>query len=192
MQETILGGIAFLLFVIYDLEQAQYISRRFHKIVQFFFSLGFIVLLISTLGVLYRTLTVIPFGGLRQMGFILSALLFLILLVYTLFFVLPFQETYVEQTGAKTYDKGVYALCRHPGVLWFAGFYFSLWLAFQTSGLLWMAIWYTGLNLGYIILQDVAIFPRVFSDYLRYQQEVPFLVPTKRSLTRCMKTLFWI
>ena len=190
MQETILGGIAFLLFVIYDLEQAQYISRRFHKIVQFFFSLGFIVLLISTLGVLYRTLTVIPFGGLRQMGFSLTALLFLILLVYTLFFVLPFQETYVEQTGAKTYDKGVYALCRHPGVLWFAGFYFSLWLAFQTSGLLWMAIWYTGLNLGYIILQDVAIFPRVFSDYLRYQQEVPFLVPTKRSLTRCMKTLF--
>lgn len=190
MQETILGGIAFLLFVIYDLEQAQYISRRFHKIVQFFFSLGFIVLLISTLGVLYRTLTVIPFGGLRQMGFSLSALLFLILLVYTLFFVLPFQETYVEQTGAKTYDKGVYALCRHPGVLWFAGFYFSLWLAFQTSSLLWMAIWYTGLNFGYIILQDVAIFPRVFSDYYRYQQEVPFLVPTKRSLTRCMKTLF--
>ena len=24
------------------------------------------------------------------------------------------------------YTEGVYALCRHPGVLWFAGFYFCL------------------------------------------------------------------
>ena len=39
--------------------------------------------------------------------------------IYTLFFALPFDETYVkENQGRKVYTAGMYALCRHPGVLW--------------------------------------------------------------------------
>ncbi len=49
---------------------------------------------------------------------------FLALLIYTLFFALPFEETYCEENKLRAaYTEGVYGLCRHPGVLWFAGAY---------------------------------------------------------------------
>ena len=41
-------------------------------------------------------------------------------LIYTLFFALPFDETYAKQNnGRYVCDRGVYALCRHPGILCF-------------------------------------------------------------------------
>ena len=113
---------------------------------------------------------------------------FLVLLIYTLFFALPFEETYVAQEAHKTYDKKMYALCRHPGVLWFAGFYICLWLAFGTKPLLVMAIWFSLLNFCYVILQDLYTFPKVFSDYGDYQKRVPFLIPNGKSMKRCMDT----
>ena len=113
---------------------------------------------------------------------------FLAVLIYTLFFALPFEETYVAQDAHKTYDKKMYALCRHPGVLWFAGFYICLWLAFGTKPLLVMAIWFSLLNFCYIVLQDDYTFPRIFSDYEDYKKRVPFLLPNGKSLKRCIDT----
>ena len=108
--------------------------------------------------------------------------------IYTLFFALPFEETYVAQEAHKTYDKKMYALCRHPGVLWFAGFYICLWLAFGTKPLLVMAIWFSLLNFCCIVLQDKYSYPKVFSDYGDYQKRVPFLIPNGKSLKRCLDT----
>ena len=188
MLETILGGIAFLLFAIYDLEQARIVPRRFHAIVQFFFLIGFLLLMVATVHAVWGAVDTVV-CDLKLAGGLALALLFFILLLYTLFFALPFEETYVTQTGKRTYDKGMYALCRHPGVLWFAGFYFSLWFALGSAALLWIAILYSGLNVGYIILQDMVTFPRIFSDYEAYRQRVPFLLPTPASLKRCVLTL---
>ena len=92
----------------------------------------------------------------KQILFLILAILFLGLLIYTLFFALPFEETYIEQDAHKTYDKKMYALCRHPGVLWFAGFYFCLWLSLGTKPLLAMAVWFSFLNFCYIVLHRVA------------------------------------
>ena len=188
MKETIIGTIAFILFIIYDLEQAGAVSHRFHKITKYFFTIGSVILLLVTGVLLWKTVPfVMPMNG-KQFVFLILSVIFLALLIYTLFFALPFEETYVAQEAHKTYDIKMYALCRHPGVLWFAGFYICLWLAFGTKPLLVMAIWFSLLNFCYVILQDLYTFPKVFSDYMDYKKRVPFLIPNGKSMKRCMDT----
>lgn len=188
MKETVFGTIAFILFAVYDLEQAGAVSHRFHKIIKYFFTLGSVILLAATGLLLWKTVPLImPLGG-KQILFLLLAVVFLLLLIYTLFFALPFEETYVAQDAHRTYDKKMYALCRHPGVLWFAGAYFSLWLMFGTMPWLAMAVWFSFLNFCYIVLQDCYTFPKIFSDYGDYKKRVPFLIPNGKSFKRCLET----
>ena len=156
----------------------------------FLFLLGFTILAGCTAVLVWTQGLQILFRHSINFGFLLCALLFLGLLIYTLFFALPFQETYVDQTaGAKTYDKGMYALCRHPGVLWFTGFYCCLWLALGGAALFWLAFWYSLFNVGYVLVQDYYTFPRIFADYSRYKRQVPFLLPNVKSLKNCILTL---
>ena len=57
---------------------------------------------------------------------------FLLVLLYVLFGSFSVKDAYVRQdSGRRVYDKGFYALCRHPGVLFFAGLYVSLHYAFE-------------------------------------------------------------
>ena len=103
------------------------------------------------------------------------ALCFLLLLCYTLFFALPFEETYVrESRGRRVCRTGMYALCRHPGVLWYAGFYFSLYAALGGTPLLVLAVTGTVLDLLYAVFQDVWTFPKTFCDYEEYRRAVSY------------------
>lgn len=188
MKETIFGTISFILFMFYDLEQAGAISHRFHKMTKYFFTIGSVFLVAATLCLLWNMDVLSAGWDGKKVFFLLLAVIFLALLIYTLFFALPFEETYVAQDAHKTYDKKMYALCRHPGVLWFAGFYLCLWLAFGGKPLLVMAIWFSFLNFCYIVLQDQYTFLKVFSDYAEYQKRVPFLIPNGKSLKRCLDT----
>ena len=188
MKEIVLGTISFILYMVYDLEQAGAISHRFRKITKNFFMAGSVMLVAATVMLLWRTGILQMDFGMKQIFFLMFAILFWGLLIYTLFFALPFEETYVVQDAHKTYDKKMYALCRHPGVLWFAGFYFCLWLAFGGKSLLVMAVWFSFLNFCYIILQDCYTFPKIFSDYDDYKRRVPFLIPDGKSLKRCLET----
>ena len=188
MVEIALGTIAFILYMIYDLEQAGFISYHFHKITKGFFTVGSAFLVAATMMLLWKIDIFHTERGMKQFFFLILTILFLGLLIYTLFFALPFEETYVTQDAHKTYDKKMYALCRHPGVLWFAGFYFCLWLAFGGKSLLVMAVWFSFLNFCYIILQDCYTFPKIFSDYDDYKRRVPFLIPDGKSLKRCLET----
>lgn len=184
------GGLSFLLFILYDLEQAGLLIKTWQRFVRSFFLLGFLILAVCTAFLVWHQITAPIVWRLSQVVALFIALLFLLLLIYTLFFALPFEETYVSQTaGAKTYDCGIYALCRHPGVLWFTGFYVCLWLACGGASLFWLAFWYSLFNVGYVILQDVCTFPRIFTDYEQYKQRVPFLLPNYASLRRCISTL---
>ena len=189
MLELLLGIIAFILFAVYDLEQARLFSKKFHKFIRFFFVTGFILLIIATVMAVRQTGFAKLLVSIKACCFFLIAFLFLALLIYTLFFALPFKETYVNQNGCRTYNQGMYALCRHPGVLWFGGFYFFLWLALGGELLFQMAVTYTAFNISYVILQDLFTFPRIFFDYKEYKQRVPFLMPTFKSARHCIKTL---
>lgn len=102
------------------------------------------------------------------------------LMADALFFALPRKEAYGEpgrQREAQT--GGVYALCRHPGVLWFLGLYACLW----PLGLpLRAAVIYSLLNLLLAAFEDALVFPTRLEGYADYRRTTPFLIPNGRSL----------
>ena len=63
-----------------------------------------------------------------------------------------------------------------------------IFLAFQNETMLFMLIGFNLLNIGYVILQDIIIFPKQFVDYDEYKKIVPFLVPTIKSIRSCIRT----
>lgn len=172
MLELWIGLSAFLLFALGDLNEL----RRKTKMLNATFFLGCILLFYSTASLVWPMLPGAPFWRLFLFGG--AAACFFALLMYALFFAIPFEETYISLGGVKKVCRtGMYGMCRHPGVLWFAGFYLFLYIAVPSSELLVAALAFNAANLVYVIWQDVCIFPRSFSDYGDYKQTVPFLIP---------------
>lgn len=181
-----IGCISFPLFILYDMNQIK--SNRPYLKPLFF--IGFLVLSLVTL-----KLSVTVFESDYIVGFFTVAVFYLLaggnllLLVYTLFFAIPFQEAYVEGSGQKICKEGVYALCRHPGVLFFAGFYLFLGLALGRPMMLLAGLCFSVLNLLYVWIQDIYIFPKLFEGYEEYRREAPFLIPDRVSMRRCGEDL---
>ena len=186
MWQLILGTAGFVLYFVYDINSV--LSKN--VCLQKFFAWGSIHVEASVVaefcsawGQGHRSVEAV-------IGFGIGALFFLGLLIYTLFFALPFEETYCEENKLRAaYTEGVYGLCRHPGVLWFAGAFLCMW------GMLggWRPGIYFGLmifwNYLYIIFQDLWTFPRTFFNYREYQQSTPFLIPNGKSIRVCMKSI---
>lgn len=124
MWQFILGSTGFILYFIYDINSV----RMKNAVLQKFFAAGSILVVVSLIAELYTA-----WGNCHRKigtmtGFGLGGFLFLCLLIYTLFFALPFEETYCEENKLRAaYTEGMYGLCRHPGVLWFAGAYLCMW-----------------------------------------------------------------
>lgn len=177
-----LGLMAFVLFFISDYNDWR-LSRRELKLC---FPAGAVLLAAGT--VLEARRGSAPTSGwLRGLFFVLGAM-FLALLVYTLFFALPVEASYARPGQKRpACTTGVYALCRHPGVLWFAGLYGCLWAA---AGLpLWEAVLYSGLNVLLVVFEDRCVFPARLEGYGAYQAATPFLLPTRRSIRACRETI---
>ena len=178
--EIVIGIIAFILYFIYDFNTI----HKNNKFIKTFFLIGTIIL-VGITG--YNT--VIYFINTNIYLIILCSilsLLFLSLLVYTLFFAIPFDETYVKDSKKRlAYTKGVYGICRHPGMLWFIGLYLSLWGLTNNPSCGLFYIIMILCDLLYIIYQDVYIFPKTFSNYDEYKMTTPFLLPfnSKKELT---------
>ena len=176
------GCAGFLCYFLYDINSITWKN----KLLQRFFLLGTLLVAFSSVGIIAD-----GFDGMRKQPlcavfFGIFALFFFGLMVYTLFFALPFGETYVEENHRrKTYTKGMYALCRHPGVLWFALFYLALALMIGTARAAVDGALLTAWNVCYICLQDRVIFPQTFYDYEKYRKTTPFLFPNRKSAGRC-------
>ena len=179
----VLGCLAFLLMMFYDLNQV-----KFHwGWGKYMFMAGGILLLIVT-GLLINNHLFDQRSF--HIGHLFAAVLCMIntlLLVYTLFFALPFEDTYVEQAHLKVYDQGVYALCRHPGILWFFFAYTFLSMTFSSIEIAVAAILFSVMNLLYAYMQDRFIFPKTLEGYKAYCERVPFLIPTRQSLKESLK-----
>lgn len=185
MPYIVLGSLAFLFFVVYDINSVT-INKR---LLRGGFFIGFLLLIAATGGIISATVKEAVWYSVRTPVFIAASIVFLVLLVYTLFFAIPFESTYLKtDEPPKTCTIGVYALSRHPGVLWFAGFYFSLWIALPGTLLLIAGIWFSLLNCFYIVLQDRWIFMITFPDYGEYKKTTPFLFPNFQSINRCLHT----
>lgn len=103
----------------------------------------------------------------------------------SLFGALPVKDTYLSpQADQKLVDSGVYALCRHPGALFFPLMFVSLALGLGSRGLLFSSLIASTLNLLYVVFQDQRVFPVTIPGYDGYRQRVPFLLPTAQSIAR--------
>ena len=179
----LLGGLSFLLMIFYDVNQI-----KFHlSIGKWAFALGSLLLSIVSIYLIFYHREGLFHAGIWQWIFLGISFLFLVLLVYTLFFALPFDSTYVKQSDQMVYDQGVYALSRHPGILWFFLFYLFLTLALSSMEVGAACVVFSSLNLAYAYIQDVYIFPKQLSGYESYQKRVPFIIPTSQSIKACFK-----
>ena len=107
---------------------------------------------------------------------------FLGMQMYVLFGCFSGKDAYCENGKQSVYDKGPYALCRHPGLIAFAGAYASLCLGTdlpkRTAAVL------TLLDLLLVVFEDVIVFPKTLSGYDEYKKTTPFLIPTAESIKR--------
>ncbi len=172
------GCLAFFFWLMFDLNK---LTLRF-KILNISFAIGMLLLAYSTIGILlngYQHIN-IPIV-VRVIALILAVLSFL-LLIYVLFYALPFDKTYKGTQKNQVIATGMYALCRHPGAIWFFFFYIFLWLASSINIMLAAAIIWPLLNIIYVYIQDKWILPHTLFGYDQYQKNVPFLVPSFNSL----------
>lgn len=173
-----LGCFAFILMIFYDFNQI-----KFHfKIGKFAFAAGSLLLMGITIFIMVSNVERLLHGTIYQYLFLFISFIFFMLLLYTLFFALPFDDTYIEQNKGKVQDQGVYSLCRHPGVLWFFISYLFLAFSMASQQVLYVAIVFSFLNLIYAYIQDKVIFPIMLDGYQSYQNRVPFLIPSKKSI----------
>lgn len=175
-----------MLFWVYDINSIKAKSKALKSL----FFVGILLLVVATGLLLLSGWNTGEFSTYRMMLFLIFALIFLLLLIYTLFFALPFNATYInESTKPKVCMAGIYGMCRHPGFWWFLGMYICIVLAVPTLEMMVGAAVFCILNFIYIIMQDIWTFPKYFGDYDQYKEKVPFLVPTRASLQEGMKSL---
>jgi hypothetical protein len=174
----ICGALAFALYLLYDINGA----GKNLAVLKPLFTVGTVLLTGTTAAVIWRSkaslYTLTPVFAVLAIGM-------LVLLTYTLFFALPFKGAYVDGRPPLC-TTGMYALCRHPGILWFglmyAAIYGALPCALTASG----ALVFTALDIGYALFQDIYTFPRIFSGYENYKQTTPFIIPTPESIKKAL------
>lgn len=209
MTGIIMGLLGFVLFFLYDVNSVLWKKKALHG----FFTAG---CLLITAGTVYMAVRSWGEDGIAGgFGYCMAVLgiLNFCLLVYTLFFALPFEKTYLSAPDAQNAgdgsskragvdevfecveeksdvcDRGVYALCRHPGVLWFFFFFLFCGLAMPSGLFLTGGMIFSVCNLGYVIFQDIWTFPETFTNYNIYKKKTPFLLPTGESIRACIRTL---
>ena len=108
-------------------------------------------------------------------------------LVYSVFFaVKPRQEETCPAGMRPLTCRGMYALCRHPGVLWLGGFYGFMALAWHSRQWLLAFALFTLGDVLYVLYQDRCIFPHTIDRYGEYQKATPFLIPTASSVKEAL------
>jgi len=170
------GTAAFMLFILYDYNQIA--SNR--KGLKLLFPAGIAILLTASVEIAVHSIVVYDFGNKLTALFWLVSFAFFVLLIYTLFFAVPFDAAYVKGSKHKLRTDGVYGMCRHPGVLFLAGVYLFIALAMGKRDLLVGGAIFTFCNIVYEFIQDRWIFPRVFEGYDEYRKKIHFLLPLGR------------
>ncbi|NLV15695.1 MAG: hypothetical protein GXY50_00605 [Syntrophomonadaceae bacterium] len=185
MTFLVLGCLAFVFFYIFDLNKL----FSWHKRLNIFFAIGIAVLAVSTVGALFSGPRLFEFSFAIRLLWGSLSIITLLLVPYTLFFALPFTQTYLETANQNTViDTGMYALCRHPGVLWFLLFYLFLWLTSGKALVLWGGLLWTLMDIIHVYVQDRWVFPKIIIGYDQYKDKVPFLIPDRNSIRQAITT----
>lgn len=114
----------------------------------------------------------------------------LFLLAYSFFLEIPFAKTYAQAgTSGQLVTTGTYGLVRHPGVIWYALFLLALLFVTRSVTLLVATPLWVLLNILYVVLQERFFFDKMFPGYPEYRRQTPMLIPTGKSIARCLQTL---
>ena len=175
MLSLTLGIAGFVLYILYDINSITLRSRLLHAA----FAVGTLLVATATVLDILVAWRLGAFSGAADTALIAAAVVCFGALVYSLFFALPFQATYgAGSAGRHVCSRGIYGLCRHPGILCFFGMFLFLGIAALPGRLLVNGIVFSLLDLAYAWFQDRVTFPKTFCDYEDYQKKVPFLIPT--------------
>lgn len=185
MLSLLLGIAGFALYILYDINSFTRQSRLLHGA----FAVGSLLIAAAAVLDVAAAWKLGAFSGIGDAALAAAAVACFVALIYCLFFALPFQETYAEQDrGRHVCDRGVYALCRHPGILCFFGMFLFLGAAALPGRLLPHGMAFSLLNLAYAYFQDRITFPKTFCDYEAYRKKAPFLIPTRNSIRLARQT----
>ena len=169
---------AYALFFAYDVFNVRAPQVR---IANALFPLAFIMVALSTVIMVWisKDSFSLSFGSVLCLALSLACG---IAMIVALFFSLP-KDTYAEPgVKRKAYRGGMYALCRHPGVLWYALTYVFLMMSMQNeAGWIICMVLIAG-NVLYMLLQDFWTFPAIFVDYADYKCGTPLFFPTPSSV----------
>lgn len=180
----LLGCLSFLIFIIYDINQI----KGNYTWIKAFFPIGSLIISWATILMIIKPfnsdITVYP---ITTVTFISLSVISFLLLIYTLFFAIPFYNAYVVGAKQKLCTVGVYSLCRHPGVLFFGFFYLFLSIGLGKPFVLLAGAIFTFVNVMYVYLQDKYFFPKTFHDYYSYKENTNFLLPSKQSFKKCIR-----
>lgn len=175
------GCLSFVFFYIFDLNKIKFKKRSFN----IFFAAGIALMAVSTVGVLFESNRFFEFSTALKLLFGTLSIVSLFMILYSLFFALPFHKTYIDtKKGEAVINTGMYTLCRHPGVIWFFFFYLFLLLASGRIMMIWAAIIWITMDIIYVYIQDRWLFPKTLNGYEEYKSEVPFLIPNLASIRR--------
>ena len=112
------------------------------------------------------------------------------LLLYALFINLPLSNTYIASgVNNELIRTRLYALVRHPGVIWFILVMVALILVSKSSLLLIAAPIFILLDIVLVVCQDKFFFGRMFDSYDSYRGETPMLIPNRRSINVFINSL---
>ncbi len=170
-----LGCLAFLLFFLSDLND----HKLRLKPLALCFPLGALLLISATIISCVKNAS--PHAPAVKYISAGAGLICFALLIRSLFFSMPAGQAYIErEKGRQAVTGGLYALCRHPGVLFFIPTYLCISLAFGMP--LYESAIYSLLNILLIIYEDIIVFPNVLGGYSEYKKSTPFLIPNRRSV----------
>jgi protein-S-isoprenylcysteine O-methyltransferase Ste14 len=185
MRYVFTGSLAFVFLFLFDV----YTLNNHGTKKKIFGLLGVVLLIYSGIMVTATSERILfPFGVkvLAWVLFVVSSTL----LIYSLFIELPFSKTYGKNKHSNMLvDTGTYALCRHPGVLWFGMMFFFFFFATGSLLLIPAGIIWTGLDVFHVYLQEKLFFPRMFPEYVSYIRTTPMLLPSIKSIQKCLATL---
>jgi protein-S-isoprenylcysteine O-methyltransferase Ste14 len=181
-----LGIIAFIFMFLYDF----YTLRNERRKKSFFGIIGLTLFICSAIMLIVFSTKIIfpiPIVILALLVSIISCFL----LAYSLFLELPFTKTYAnEKHNDGLVVTGTYALCRHPGVIWFGILFVSLFFLTGAILLIPATIIWTSADILYVYIQEKYIFPRMFNDYDAYIKATPMIIPDRQSIIKCKNTVF--
>ena len=182
MLNIIIGCTAFVFFNLFDLNKIKFIN----KLINLSFAMGIFLIMFATCGLVFGDYVQRYVPLVAKIIFYLLSFVMMLLLFYALFGALPFTKTYVKHEAGtdRVIDTGIYALCRHPGVLFFFFVFLFLWLATGRIVILAACIVWTIMDVIHVFIQDRFFFPHTLQRYEKYQRNVPFLIPTPGSMKR--------